>query len=550
MIYAQDDCRAARGTTTGHRPLILTRSAPRSRAMASAALLCASSLIGATGQAQAQAQEAMFPASPATHTVTGFTMLDYSALTLTDGTDFDLFGIHYMQRVNDWLYVGAGAFAPMVEGNYSGFYGADVTLHAQRTIFGNWFANAGLSLGAAAGGQSNTNISRLSGDGIYGRAYVGVGYAFENFSLGLNYSHVEMPGGQVNSDAVNLFVQMPFSYARGDFRDAGRQLGLQDFDAPRTDNILSFNYTHVSQIDPTARYSGDIGFASLQFSHFLNDNVYAFFGIDIGVSGLMFFNQAQGGLGYRWALSDNVNLYGQVGIGSGGYVTNTYDAGPGLAIYPRATLEYLWGNGFGATASLGYLAAPLGTARSWTVGLGLNYHMSGPRSGRTDRSGADYTLRGVRLNVMGRATSDIDFNGRVTDGLGLVALQADYMLDENWYLAAQVAAGTEAFRGIAGYAEGYIGAGWQTNLTASGRLQAYAQLLYGLNDVGVSPAHEVGGMVYPAIGFSYGLNDRVALYGQIGATISTGQYFGTHTNAFETYTVGLGLSYRFSLPTR
>ena len=79
--------------------------ASRRRKGAGAALLCASGLLALP----AQAQEAIIPAPAPTHTVTGFTMLDYASLTLTDGTDFDLFGIHYMQRVNDWLYVGAGA---------------------------------------------------------------------------------------------------------------------------------------------------------------------------------------------------------------------------------------------------------------------------------------------------------------------------------------------------------------------------------------------------------------------------------------------------------
>ena len=75
--------------------------------------------------------------------------------------------------------------------------------------------------------------------------------------------------------------------------------------------------------------------------------------------------------------------------------------------------------------------------------------------------------------------------------------------------------------------------------------------MYGLNDVGVDPQHEVGALLYPAIGVNYHLNDRLSLYGQLGGTVSLGQYLNSSmTNRFENYSVGLGMTYRFSLPTR
>ena len=111
------------------------------------------------------------PQRDALHQVSGMVMLDYSRLTLSNGGAFDLLGVHYLQRANGWLYFGVGAIAPMVEGNYGGFFAADATLHAQRRIHGNWFVNAGLAIGAGAGGASVSNIRRLSGAGLYGRAY-------------------------------------------------------------------------------------------------------------------------------------------------------------------------------------------------------------------------------------------------------------------------------------------------------------------------------------------------------------------------------------------
>jgi hypothetical protein len=485
--------------------------------------------------------------APGFRRVEGMLMLDYSAFTLRNGADFDLLGIHYLQRLNDWLSMGVGAFAPVARGNYGGFYGADATLHVQRRVAGNWFVNGGLSFGAAAGGASVVGIQRFSGEGFYTRAYLGIGYATRRFSFGVNYANIRVAGSPINSNTVNFFVQRPLSFSVASYDDAGRVLGADEFASPEQENMLSAEVSNVRQISPTGLYRGDIGLASTQFTHFLGPRLYGFFGIDIGVSGLQWFNQAQGGFGARVALGPRWNLYGQIGLGSGGWVPSHIDTGPGFVIFPKVMLEYLWGNGVGTTLSAGYLYAPLGTSRNWTVGLGMTYHLSYAR--RAPDAG-DYTLRGIRLNVFGRQTSGIFYNGRETDGISMIAVQADYALNRHWYLAGQVAAAVTAFRNYAGYAEGFVGLGWQSSAFAGGRLQGYAQLMLGLNDVGVDPAHEVGALLYPSFGLTYRLNDRMALYSQIGGTMSLGQYLSANPNRWETYSVGLGVTYRFSLPTR
>ncbi|WP_417628966.1 hypothetical protein [Pararhodobacter aggregans] len=530
-------------------PLRAGKEAARRLLRGAALALCGLGLSMAPGAAQGQDTPG---GRPAFHDVGGRMMIDYSALRLTSGGDFDLMGVHYLQDINDWLSFGAGASAPIAGGNYGGFFAADMTLHAQRDIGRNFFVNAGIALGAGAGGASVNGIRRLSGEGFYGRVYAGIGYHLRRFSFGVNYSRVAIAGSELNDSALNFFVQVPFSFAVGRYGDAGRVLTSDEFRAPQHQNIVSLQFNHVRQINPTGLYQGDIGFASTQFTHFHNPTLYSYFAVDIGATGLLWYNQAHGGVGGRVALGRNVNLYAQLGIGSGGWVTDTIDTGSGFIIYPKVTLEYLWGNGVGTTLSAGYFYAPFGTSRNWTVGLGLNYHLSHPeRRGGGTLPGAEYTLRGFRLNVFGRVTSPIYYNGRESAGLTMLALQADYMLNERWYLAGQIAAATNAFRGFAGYAEGFFGAGWQTRTFAGGRLQGYAQVLYGLNDVGVDRAREVGALLYPSIGVNYHLNERVSLYGQFGATVSLGRYMNASmTNSWRNTSIGLGLTYRFALPTR
>ncbi len=507
-----------------------------------------SAAIPGLGQAQ---DTPLFETPPQTRQVSGMVMIDYTQLELANGGNFDLFGVHYLQQMNDWLYFGTGAIAPMVEGNYSGFFAADATLHAQGQISGNWFWNAGIAAGAGAGGDSMVGITQLSGEGLFARAYAGVGYQFRNFSFGVNYARVAILGSPINDSNFNLFVQRPLSFSVGRYADHGRTVAADSFDAPQHENILSLETNLFSQISPQGNYTGDVGVVSSQFTHFLNRDYYTFFAVDIGYYGMPWYNQAHGGFGRRFRLSEHVSLYTQLGVGSGGWITDAIDMGPGFIIYPKATLEYLWGNGVGTTVSAGYLYAPMGTSRNWTFGLGFNYHLSHPeRAEGEDRSGDLYTMRGFRLNIMDRATGPIFYNRRETEGLNMIAVQLDYALNDRWYVAGHIAAATEAFRGFAGYAEGYFGLGWQSRAFLNGRLQAYAQLMYGLNDVGGDAAHDVGTLLYPSFGLTYALNERVALYGQVGRTISLGQYTSGLTNRFENTSIGLGVSYRFSLPTR
>tara|TARA_R110002073_G_scaffold22414_6_gene77429 strand:- start:18351 stop:20000 length:1650 start_codon:yes stop_codon:yes gene_type:complete len=522
---------------------------------ASAAILLAAGLGSLAPGSPASAQSTSFGSlgdGSLVRESRGIHMLEYSPIRLTNGGEFDLLAIHQLYRLNDWLSFGVGAFAPMLRGNAGGFFGASARLHAQRRISGNWFVNGGLSFGAGAGGASIANIGTLSGDGVYARAYAGIGYAFRNFRVGLNYSRVAIANSPINDSTFSIFVQRPFSLRTGAYSSAGTIINANDFNAPAYDTMISVSAGNMVQINPTGSYRGDIGLLTTQFTSFFRPNVYSFFGINMGASGLSWYNQAQGGVGFRYALSPNVNVYSQLGIGSGGWVTDTINTGSGIVIYPRVALEYRLSDRLGAQLSAGYLYAPRGTSRNWTVELGMNYYLANARSQDGDSTVGDaYTMRGISLNVFGRRTSDIFYNGRTSAPLSMIAVQADYALNDNWYAAGQLAVAANRFRGFAGYAEAFLGVGYRRNLTSSGRFQGYAQLMLGVNDLGVDPAHENGPMLYPSIGVNYNINDRLSLYGQLGVTRSINQYLSNGpTVDFENYSIGLGMTYRFSLLTR
>lgn len=519
---------------------------PKTRSLA-LGLIFASQMALAESAPIADDALAAFPAPALLGESTGMLVLDYAKISLTSGGNFDLFGVHYLQQFNDWLYGGFGFSAPLVEGNFGGFFSADVTLHAQAKVFGNWFVNGGLAFGAGAGGSSIGGIITLSGDGTYFKKYLGFGYDFGNARVGVNLANITIANSPINDTTLNFFVQKPLTRFVGRYSDQGKRLGSADFHLLGQESITSFEFNYLAQINPTGSYTGALGLVSPQLSTFINEDYYYFLGLDLGSGGLIWYNQAQGGLGRRIRLGPKFSLYAQLGVGSGGWVTSAFNTGPGLVVYPKVKLEYMLSRSVGATLSAGYMFAPLGTSRNFSVGAGLALHFpSGAQAQDAANGPGSVKLTGHRTNVFLRRMLNPVANGTPLADMNLLTFQFDQSLGEHWYIPLQIAAATEDYAGFAGYVEGLAGIGWQSKPFASGRLQVYAQLLTGLNDAVANP----GPLIYPSAGLIYNIDDRLSVYSQVGRTVSLGQYLGGGSaNSFESTTLGLGVSYRFSKPT-
>jgi hypothetical protein len=477
----------------------------------------------------------------------GLVTLDYAKITLKGGGAFDLFGVHYLHQLNDWLYVGGGINGPLLEGSYGGFFTVDTTLHARKKVWGNWFVDAGVALGGGGGGASVRHIKELSGSGRYMKKYVGLGYEAHGLYYGVNYSNVSISNSLVNDSVLNFFIQKPVSFLVGSFADAGSKIAPAHGDDRAHDSIISFELNNIYQINPKGLYRGRIGLVSPQFSQFFSKSDYLFFGVDLGYSGLDWYNQIQAGIGHKVSVSPKLNLYGQLGIGTGGWVTDTIDTGPGLLIYPKVKAEYLWNKSTGLSLSAGYLAAPKGTSRNWTVGAAINFHLSPDERGE---GGDDSTLSGVRVNLYDKVLFNVSNNGERVSNINMAALQLDYSVNDHWYIPFQISAATNAYKGYAGYAEMFVGLGWQSHYSRSNKFQGFAQISYGLNDLGVNKKEDVGPLLNASVGFNYGLSDQFAIHGQLGKTASVNQYIkSNHSSDFSNTSIGLGVTYRFSLPT-
>ena len=473
--------------------------------------------------------------------------LDYEQIPIKGDQPLDLLGFHYLKPLNGWLYLGAGGHAPLVKGSYGGFMAFDATVHAQKKIAGNLFVDGGLSLGGGGGGKSITQSATLSGSGRYLKSYAGLGYDFNAFSVGVNYTSFQFTRSAIHHSQFDVYVQMPFSFSVGPYGHQGdRWLSLSrseanDLFADSGESMFTEGLERVAQIRPTGTNKGPIDMLEIQASHFVGSDCYLYVEGGAGFHGLPAYNQMLAGIGYRFEPASRFRLYGQVAAGSGGYAPKVIDTGSGLLIYPKVAAEYALNQNWGLSLSGGFLYAPRGTSKNTVLGASLYYHPFSTRMDPTGDEGSDdVVFKDRRLNVFVESDPDPEVGGKRRGTVNLLTAQYDTVLSDHWYLPVQVGV---AFQGYPGYGEVLAGVGTQTPDRPGASCQVFAQVLVGANLFGF--------IAKPEIGVLWGMGRHLAMRLSAGKTLSlddarTAEYPTDHR--FRSTTVGLGLSYRFSLP--
>ncbi len=488
----------------------------------------------------AQAQQPVPPAAEASELRSNDALLtlEHQTVKVPGDRPIDLMGLHAYQKVLDGVYLGGGFYAPLVRGAYGGFVAADLGVHLRRPLAGPLFAMAGLSAGGGGGGRSVEHSKLLSGSGGFAKGYVGLGYDFGDFTLGANVSRLKFRHSLIDGTQANLMLEVPFSYLTGPFARQGEPLSAADDRSASADmgeNMLTLSLDNYHQRSPQGSNKGTIGVADLQVAHFFASDSYWFAALGMGYHGLPLYNQLLGGVGQRWRVVRDFTLYGQLGLGSGGYSSEVIDTASGLLVYPKLSAEYALTRDLGLSLSTGYLSAPKGSSRNQTWGLSLTHHL---RSGGSSEGASPAHYEGLRLSVLHQTDLHLSYRGVDRPALQMLGLQLDVPVGQRWYLPLQASAAYNAYLGYPGYAEILGGLGVQTLTGPGERLQGFAQLLAGANVHGKSAKASAG--------VRWLLDERLALNFSVGRIEARSAGGGQ----FKADNVALGLDYRFSVPTR
>ena len=496
-------------------------------------------LTGST--AAAQKSESRTPEASGLRPNEAMILMDYLVLRVVGDKPIDLLGFHVHNKVADWLYVGAGLYAPLFKGEYGGFTAYDIGAHAQQRLTGQLFATAGLSAGGGAGGRSVEQAKVLTGTGSFFKGYVGLGYDFGNFSVGVNVARMKFSHSTIDGTQANVFLEIPYSYLTGPFSSHGQRLSPADArqaSEASGESMLTVVFDNFWQRNPEGTFKGVFNIAEFQYARYFARDTYWHAGIGVGYRGLPLYNHVLGGVGQRVQLSPRITVYGQLGIGSGGYAPERLNTDAGLVVYPKVSAEYALTKDLGLSLSAGYLVAPKGSSKNQSFGVALTHHIrAGDVASFASDTGGLPTYQAFRVSLFQQADSSVRFRGIDRGRLQMIGIQADAVINDRWYIPLQGSVAYNTYLGYPGYGEVLAGIGVQSRTNSGERLQVFGQLMAGTNVHGLA--------VKASAGLRYGLSDRTALHltaGRIEARSAAG-------NRFIADSLGVGLDYRFSMPT-
>ena len=495
-------------------------------------------LAGAT--AAAQKPEAPAPEASWLRPNEAMILMDYQVLRVVGDKPIDLMGFHVLNKVADWLYVGAGLYAPLLKGEYGGFTAYDIAAHAQLRLTPQIFATAGLSAGGGAGGRSVEHAKALSGTGSFFKGYVGLGYDFGNFAIGANVARMKFSHSAIDGTQANVFLEIPYTYLTGPFSSHGQRLSpdeARQASEGSAEKMLTVVFDNFRQQNPEGSFKGVFNIADFQYAQYFAHDTYWYAGLGVGYHGLPLYNHVMGGVGQRVQVSPRITVYGQLGMGSGGYAPERLNTDAGLLVYPKVSAEYALTKDLGVSLSAGYLVAPLGSSKNLSYGLALTHHIRvGDAPSLASDTGGLPAYQAFRVSLYQETDYGVRFRDIDRGRLQMIGIQADAIINDRWYIPLQGSVACNTYLGYPGYGEVLAGVGVQSRTNPGDRLQVYGQLMAGTNVHG--PAVKASG------GFRYGLSDRTALHLTVGRIEAR----SAGANRFTANSLGLGLDYRFSLP--
>ena len=458
------------------------------------------------------------------------------------GEIMGLYSIGAYDRLNSWLYGGITLYGAAT-GRRGGFFTGGYTLGVEHQLTDNWIIDAGAYVGAGGGG------SAAQGGGLMLRPHIGLKYNLSWSALGLNYSYVDFPNGDISSDAIARSLDIPFTSPTLSWENDG--LIETDYFGDDLSNVTR----HRSHLAARVRYyypSSDskktsggslddsIGLVGVDYSYFLDENWFATFetaGAVVG--GVGGYAELLGGIGYRLPLTkeDRLALLPSLTIGGAG--GGAVETGGGFVARANLGLEYRISPDLNMIIDGGYFTATDGDFDAPYVGFNLAYVM---QTFAQDQKGTPLTEKDFiqtnkwRFRPAHQWYFDAQRKNSSSQDMQLLGGKIDWFVGDWWYLTGQ---GLSAYDGGAGgYSEGHWGVGvlgpsWKN-------WQIYAEMLIGAG--GGGGVDSGSALLYkPSIGLEYKINNDFSLQTGIGKVISK-------EGNLDANTLDVSLVWRFGIP--
>ncbi len=467
----------------------------------------------------------------------------YEEIDMPDAGEYmGLYSIGAYDQFKPWLYGGITLYGA-VTGIRGGFFTGGYTLGLERKLTDNLILDVGGYVGAGGGGAA------AQGGGLMIRPHIGLKYDFSWSELGLNYTYIDFPNGNISSDAIALSLDIPFSSPNLNLKDVGRTAAeyfgsdLNNVSLHRSHLIPRFRTYFPSSLSKTTSggsLNDSLGLVGVEYSYFLDENWFITFETAGAVSGGVGGDaELLAGVGYRVPLTKADRLALLPSFTTGGAGGGMVETGGGLVARANLGLEYRLSSDLSLIMDGGYLTALDGNFYTPYVGFNLAYVIE---TFAKDQKGAPLKEADLiqtnkwRFRPAHQWYFDAQRKGGSSRDMQLLGSKIDWMGGGRWYFTGQ---GLSAYQGGAGgYSEGlwglgFLGPSWNN-------WQLYGEMLIGAG--GGGGVDSGSALLYkPSVGLEFNLNKDFSFQTGVGKVIS--KEGNLDANTFD-----VSLVWRFGTP--
>ena len=413
----------------------------------------------------------------------------------------------------------------------------------EHQLFDNFIFDAEDYVGAGCG------YAAAQGGGLMIRPHFGLKYDFSWSKLGLNYTYVDFPNGNISSEAIALSLDIPFCSPILNLEDDGLTVvdyfGVDWSNVSRHRSHLAARIRAYSPVSGSKNTTGgslnnSLGLVGVEYSYFFDDNWFTTFetagALSGGVGG---YAELLAGIGYRLSLTNDDRMAILPALTFGGAGGGSVDTGGGFVARANLGLEYRLSPDLSLVIDGGYLTAPDGNFDTRYLGLNLAYVME---TFAQDQKGAPLVETDLikttkwRFRPAHQWYFDAQRKGGSSLDMQLLGGKIDWMGGNWWYLTGQ---GLSAYEGGAGgYSEGHWGVGilgprWNN-------MRFYGEMLIGAGGGGGVDSGSAL-LFKPSVGLEYNFKKDLSLQTGMGKVIS--KEGNLDANTFEA-----SLVWRFGTP--
>ena len=434
-----------------------------------------------------------------------------------------LLGVHYQVPLNNWFYTGVGMHAALT-GDQGGLFTLGLELGIKKQLFKNVFADMNVHFGGGGGYRYLVN------DGAFINPNIGLKYQQKNYALGLQLSHLNFYSGEINSNSVSFFIEIPSILNFSEYKNSEKQFTATNVSVdnfwiqPATKSAFQIRFDFFkpfgsSKKDDQSPLTETLSVLGFEYQKYLQSNAFFFIHTDAIYKGIRAgFMDLFLGLGYHPYQDKYLNIFTKFSLGAAG---GRIAPEGGLMMYPSVGVDLKITESIAFSSHGGYYKALDGDLEAYTVGFGFKYFVSsgGTQNNNGQKDFTEFKTQGIRIHLQNQTYFDVpktDSHYRMDNpnvDLQLFALKVNYDLNTTFYLTGEAGFAYQGESG--GYAQGIAGIGINSPKILNNKVHAFIEVAGGAaGGAGVDTGEGI--IIRPTIGLNYEITNRISFFASAG----------------------------------